>query len=100
MLHRVTGLAFTAVLALAVLVVGHNFVFLLAYGPQYTAALVRTGHDGRWDATVRDVLAASGLLAATATLRLAYLYRQARLIGPVSGTTRPTFRGYFPVLLP
>ena len=100
MLRRIPALAFTAVLALAVLVVGHNLVFLLTYGPQYSVALARTGHDGRWNDTVRDVLAASGLLAAASTLRLAYLSRQVRLIGPVSRVSRPTFRVYFSALLP
>ena len=100
MLRRIPALAFTAVLALAVLVVGHNLVFLLTYGPQYSVALVRSGHDGRWNDTVRDVLAASGMLAAAATLRLAYLYRLVRLISPVSGSGRPSLGAYVRVLLP
>ena len=73
MWRRVPRLTLTAVLALAVLVVGHNLVFVLTYGPAYAHALARTGHDSRWEDTVRAVLAATGALATVAAARLVYL---------------------------
>jgi hypothetical protein len=100
MWRRVPSLVLTAVLTLAVLVVGHNLVFLLTYGSGSGVALVRTGHGNRWDETVRVVLAAEILLAAAATLRLAYLYRLVRRLSPGSVTGGLPVRGYVRALLP
>jgi hypothetical protein len=96
---RVSGLAITAVLSLAVLVVGHNLVFLLTYGSDYSAALTRTGHDGRWDETVRVVLAVAGLLAAVGTARLLWLYYCARRLGAAGQPVGPTMPAYVRALL-
>jgi hypothetical protein len=73
--RRVPWLTFYALAVLVVAVLGHNLVFLLTYGADYGLALARTGHDSRWGDAVRVVLSAGVLLAAAATLRLAYLYR-------------------------
>ena len=73
MWRRIADLALFGLLSLATLVVGHNLTFLLTYGPEYGAALARTGHGAQWDDTVKSVLAAAGLLRAAAALRLAYL---------------------------
>jgi hypothetical protein len=100
MWRRVPGLVLTAVLALAVLVVGHNLVFLLTYGPGSGVALIRTGHGSRWDETVRVVLSAESLLAATATLRLAYLCRLVRRLSPGFVGGGLSARGYIRALLP
>jgi hypothetical protein len=80
--RRVPGLGFYAVIALVVAVLGHNLVFLLTYGADYSLALVRTGHDSRWGDAVRVVLAAGVLLIAAGTFRLAYLYRLVRGLRP------------------
>jgi hypothetical protein len=74
MRRRVPGLALTALLALLVLAVAHDLVFLLTYGSGYAAELARTGHGSRWDGTVRVVLAAGLALAAVATMRLGFLW--------------------------
>ena len=100
MSRRAPGFAFYAVLVLAVLVVGHNVVFLLAYGPAYAAALAQTGHGDRWDETVRAVLAALGLLAAAASLRVAYLHRLVRRSAAGGGPDRLSARTYARSLLP
>ncbi len=75
MRHRVPGLAFYALMALVVAVIGHNLVFLLTYGSDYSLALARTGHDGRWGETARAILAAGVALALAASLRLVHLNR-------------------------
>ena len=100
MWRRVPGLMLTAVLALAVLVVGHNLVFLITYGSGSSVALIRTGHGSRWDETVRVVLAAEILLAATATLRLAHLYRLVHRLSPGFMADGLSARGYVRALLP
>ena len=100
MWRRVPGLVLTAVLALAVLVVGHNLVFLITYGSGSSVALIRTGHGSRWDETVRVVLAAEILLAAAATLRLAYLYRLVRRLSPECKAGGLSARGYIRAMLP
>lgn len=100
MSRRVPGLLLTAMLALAVLVVGHNLVFLLTYGSDTGVALARTGHGRRWDETVRAVLVAEGLLATVAALRLAYLYRLVLRLGPGVATGGLSVRAYIRALLP
>jgi hypothetical protein len=100
MWRRVPSLVLTAVLALAVLVVGHNLVFLLTYGSDSGVALAQTGHGSRWDETMRLVLGAEGLLATAATLRLAYLYRLVRLLRPGLVTGGLSARDYIRALLP
>jgi len=85
MRRRVPGLVFSALLALVVTVLGHNLVFVLTYGAGYSIALARTGHDSRWDDTVRAILAAGALLAVAASLRLIYLHRLVRSIQPEGG---------------
>lgn len=96
---RVLGSLLSVMLALAVLVAGHNLVFLLTYGADYGVALARTGHDGRWNGAVRAVLTSAGLLAIAATLRLAYLYRLVRRLRPGS-RSRLFGRAYIGTLVP
>lgn len=100
MSRRVPGLLLSAMLALAVLVVGHNLVFLLTFGSEAGIALARTGHGSRWDETVLIVLTAEGLLATLAALRLAYLYRLVRRLGPHFATGGLSVRAYVRALLP
>ena len=100
MWRRVSSLGFKTVLALAVLVVGHNLVFLLAYGPAYAAALAQTGHGSRWDETVRAVLAAVCLLTAAASVRVAYLHRLVRRSAAGGGPDRLSAGTYARALLP
>ena len=100
MSRRVPYFALAGLLALAVLVVGHNVVFLLTYGSDFGAALLRTGHGSRWDETVRAVLVAEGLLAIAATMRLAYLYRLVRRLGRSGAGGGLSARSYVRALLP
>ena len=97
--RRVRGLALTAVPALAVLVTGHNLVFLLTYGADYGVALMRTGHDARWGETVQAVLIAAGSLAAVAILRIAYLARLIRRLRPDDSGRLPA-RAFLRILAP
>jgi hypothetical protein len=99
MVKHIPGLALGAVLALAVLVVGHNLTFLLTYGPQYGMALHRTGHDGRWDEAVQAVLAGTGLLASATAGRLAYLHWLFRRLGPSAAVGSVSVRGFLAMLL-
>jgi hypothetical protein len=96
--RRGRDLALTAVAALAVLVAGHNLVFLLTYGADYGSVLVRTGHDSRWNETVRVVLITATLLAMAATVRLAYLYGLLRRLHASAG--RLSGRAYVGALIP
>jgi len=66
------------VLAIVVLVVGHDLDFLAAYGAGYEGALARTGHDPHWESAVATVIAVGVLLGLAATARLAWLIRTAR----------------------
>jgi hypothetical protein len=93
------GLALTLVPALAVLVTGHNLVFLLTYGAEYGAALARTGHDARWTDAVWAVLTASTLFAVAAIVRIAYLHHLVRRL-PAGSGRRPSGGTYFRRLLP
>jgi hypothetical protein len=81
-LRRISTLSTTALPALAVLVVGHNLVFLLAYGADFGRDLARTGDGPSWDETVRVVLAAAGLFGAAASWRVAHLVRLLRQLDP------------------
>ena len=85
MWRRTRAVSLLALLALTVLVVAHNLVFLLAYGSDYRLALQQTGHGTRWDDTVRVVLIATALLVATATVRVAQLHLQLRALRPGFG---------------
>ena len=100
MVKHIPGLALGAVLALAVLLIGHNLTFLLTYGPQYGMALHRTGHDGRWDEAVQAVLAGTGLLAAATAGRLAYLYWLVRRLGPSDAVGYVSARTFLAIFLP
>jgi len=73
-----------AALVPTVLVVGHELDFLLAYGAQYRVALIRTGHDGRWDSAVLTVLLAAAVLTIVGLGRLAWLARRLRAAGASS----------------
>jgi len=65
-----------AVLALAVMVVGHNLTFLIAFGSDYSAKLASMGDGQGWDDTVGFILFAAVVLAIAASWRLAFLVRQ------------------------
>lgn len=86
--RRVLGFS---VMTLITLVVAHDLVFLLAYGPSYDEALAHSGHDGTWGTAVALVLAtALGLLGLSAW-RLYRLGLVARSLGTDEGTLRPAF---------
>ena len=93
-IRRISGAALIALLALAVLVVGHNLFFLLTLGPSFGAALARTGDGRTWDAVVRDVLVLAAILAILAASRVAYLYRVLRRLDPRGGVSRLSVRAY------
>jgi hypothetical protein len=82
LLARISSYPAAVVLALAVMVVGHNLTFLIAYGSDYTSKLAATGDGKSWDDTVAFILVAAVLLAIAACLRLAFLFRQARTAYP------------------
>ena len=82
LLGRIWNYPAAAVVALAVLVVGHNLTFLIQYGSDYAAHLARTGDGRSWDETARLVLFAAGFLATIAGLRMAFLLRQVRTTCP------------------
>jgi hypothetical protein len=74
MLDRVA----VALLSLAVFVLGHDLLFLLASGASYRTALQQSGHGAAWDTTVLTVVGAVALLAGLALRRLVVLSRMAR----------------------
>jgi hypothetical protein len=74
MLDRVA----VALLSLAVFVVGHDLLFLLASGAKFSATLQQSGHGAAWDVTVLTVVGAAALLAGLALRRLVVLSRMAR----------------------
>jgi hypothetical protein len=82
LLARIPKYLPAAVLALAVMVVGHNLTFLIAYGSDYPSKLASTGDGKSWDDTVAFILVAAVLLATAACLRLAFLVRQVRTTYP------------------
>jgi hypothetical protein len=82
LLARISNYPAAAVLALAVMVVGHNLTFLIAYGSDYASKLASTGDGKSWDDTVAVILVAAVLLSAAACLRLAFLVRQVRTTSP------------------
>jgi hypothetical protein len=94
MSRRFSGLALTALLSWAVLVVGHNLFFLIADGPNFGAALARTGDGGIWDETVRATLAIAALTGLAATARLAYLGWLLRRLGGECAPGRLSARAY------
>jgi hypothetical protein len=100
MLRRLALVTSTAVLALAVLVVGHNLVFLAAYGPSYEAALIATGHGDRWNETVREICVAAGFLAVIATLRLVFLLSLTRSSSRGESRVGPSILAYGRILAP
>ena len=75
---RISRYAAALSLALAVMVVGHNLTFLMAYGFDYASKLASTGDGKSWDDTVAFILAAAALLPILACLRIASLLRQVR----------------------
>ena len=62
-------------MTLVALVVAHNLVFVLAYGPAYGQALARTGHGDAWQTAVITVLVAGASLLGIALWRLHRLGR-------------------------
>ena len=89
-----------AALAPASLVLVHNLTFLAAYGSQFQAVLLATGHDGRWTSTVTVVIAVSALLGVVGLARLALLWFQAQALERIAGQ-RPTtdVHGYLRLVL-
>lgn len=75
-IRAVPGPAVVAALAPAALVLTHDLLFLLTYGPSYGRALTATGHDPRWEGAVGTVLAVTGLAAVVAVVRLARLWAE------------------------
>jgi hypothetical protein len=73
-----------ALLALAVFVLGHDLLFLLAGGANYRAVLAASGHGSIWDITVMTVVGAAAGLTGLGLRRLVVLSRLARGIDPVS----------------
>lgn len=89
-----------AALLPASLVLVHDLAFLAAYGSQFHAILVATGHDSRWTSTVSVVIAVSSLLGVVALARLAALWLQARALERTAGQRRPSdVSGYLRILL-
>jgi hypothetical protein len=67
-----------AALTPASLVLVHDLSFLAAYGAQYRAALLASGHDERWTSTVTAVVIVSLVLGAVGVARLGFLWVRAR----------------------
>lgn len=80
-----------ALLSLAVFVVGHQTLFLLAGGPGYRSLLQRSGHGPAWDLTALLVAGAAALLTGFALRRLLTLSQQVRGIrpAPAEASRRP-----------
>lgn len=97
---RVSRSLFAGVLALTVLVVGHNLYFLLRYGSEYTTDLARTGDGGSWDAAVRFVLASAFLLTSVSSLRLAFLFQEVRRTYPGQWVNGISGAGYLRSVAP
>lgn len=72
-------------MTLVALVIAHNLVFLLAYGPAYDEALAHSGHDGAWGNAVAVVLTAAFGLVGLGTWRLYRLGIVARARAPREG---------------
>ena len=89
MIERVPRLLAELVLVPIVLVVGHDLVFLAAYGAAYQGVLARTGHDPHWESAVATVVAAGALFALGATVRVAWLIRSIRRVHVLGGQSRP-----------
>jgi hypothetical protein len=70
-----------ALLILAALVLGHDLTYLATYGPDYTTALLRTGHGEAWTAAVITIGLLTAVIAILAVLRLVTLSRQATQSG-------------------
>jgi hypothetical protein len=81
-------LGFIAMTSVA-LVVAHNLVFLLAYGPGFDEALAHTGHDGTWATAVAVVLSAAVALLGLGAWRLYRLWVVARSLTMTEGSLRP-----------
>ena len=78
-----------ALLSLAVFVLGHDLLFLLASGPTFRIALQQSGHGAVWDTTVMTVVGAAAVLAGLAIRRLVALTQLARgLEARVAGAER------------
>ena len=89
-----------AALAPASLVLVHDLAFLAAYGSQFRAVLVATGHDSRWTSTVAVVIAVSALLGVVGLARLASLWFQARALERIAGHRPPRHvSGYVRILM-
>jgi hypothetical protein len=92
-LLRHTGFA---VMSAVALVLAHNLVFLVGYGPGYASALSRTGHDEAWASAVRVVLGLGAMLLVIAAWRLHRL----GLLARAGGAARPAQdRGFLGHLL-
>ncbi len=65
-------------LALVAFVLAHDAIYLATYGSSYDAVLARTGHGGRWEATVATALVLAALLVGASLARLLFLVRATR----------------------
>jgi hypothetical protein len=73
-----------ALLSLAVFVLGHDLLFLLAGGANYRAVLAASGHGSIWDITAMTVTGAAAGLTGLGLRRLVILSRLTRSLGPVA----------------
>jgi hypothetical protein len=99
LLSRIASYPAAAVLALAVMVVGHNLTFLIAYGSDYASKLASMGDGKNWDDTVAVVLVTAAVLPVIAGLRIASLLRQVQNTHPVQRVV-PSARAYLRTLAP
>jgi hypothetical protein len=99
-LRRLSKYSLAVILALTAFVFGHNLYFLLQYGSEYTRDLARTGDGSSWHSTVRFVLASAALLTLVASVRLAFLVREARRTLPGRGVSGLSGAVYLRRVLP
>ena len=75
MTRRTRDLLVAGGLSLVAFVLAHHLVYALAYGPNASAALTRTGHGLEWSATVAFVVLVAIAIALAAAHRLLVLHR-------------------------
>lgn len=80
-----------ALLSMAVFVLGHEILYLLAGGPGYRSLLQQSGHGPAWDLTAFMVVAAAALLTGFALRRLVALAYRVRVeeAGPAAHEPLP-----------
>jgi len=80
MLRRMTRAAPFAALSLLTLVLAHNLTYVVGYGAAYREVLSRTGHGDAWRTAALVVLGLGITLALAGSLRIAALWREARVL--------------------